>query len=242
MAGLALTAAASAPATELREEAIAAQRTQAELQARIDGADQAVRERLKALRQAREETRRLSRYNAELAPLVERQAATLAERREALDTLSQTREALPGLMRGMVERLRTWVEGDMPFLRDERLARVDSLEPLLADPELDTAEKLERVLAAWQAELDYGRELDTWRGELPGETPREVDFLRLGRVGWYYLTPDGRRGGVWQAEPGEWRPLDETALAEVRKGLAIAREQRAPALLDLPVSQPREDA
>ncbi|MBB3231637.1 DUF3450 family protein [Halomonas stenophila] len=242
LAGLALTAAASAPATELREEAIAAQRTQAELQARIDGADQAVRERLKALRQAREETRRLSRYNAELAPLVERQAATLAERREALDTLSQTREALPGLMRGMVERLRTWVEGDMPFLRDERLARVDSLEPLLADPELDTAEKLERVLAAWQAELDYGRELDTWRGELPGETPREVDFLRLGRVGWYYLTPDGRRGGVWQAEPGEWRPLDETALAEVRKGLAIAREQRAPALLDLPVSQPREDA
>nr|WP_281376012.1 DUF3450 domain-containing protein [Halomonas cerina] len=225
-------------ADELVQETSDAQRTQAELQARIDGADEAVRDKLQALRQAREETRRLKRYNAELTPLVERQAATLTSRREALDTLSQTREALPGLMRGMVERLRTWVEGDMPFLRDERLARVESLETLLADPELDIADKLERVLAAWRAELDYGREIDTWRGELPGDTPREVDFLRLGRVGWYYLTPDGRQGGFWQAKPGEWRPLDETALAEVRKGLAIAREQRAPALLDLPVSQP----
>ncbi|RTR06004.1 DUF3450 domain-containing protein [Halomonas nitroreducens] len=243
LAGVALvmaTAAAAEPT--LREETLDAQRAQAELQARIDAADEAVRDKLLALRQAREEIRRLSRYNAELAPLVERQAATLTSRREALDTLSQTREALPGLMRGMVVRLRTWVEDDMPFLRDERLARVDSLETLLADPELDTAEKLERVLAAWHAELDYGRELDTWRGELPGEPPREVDFLRLGRVGWYYLTPDGRQGGVWQAAPGEWRPLGETALAEVRKGMAIAREQRAPALLDLPVSQPREDA
>lgn len=242
LAGLALTVAASASATELREEAIAAQRTQAELQARIDGADEAVRDKLQALRQAREESRRLSRYNAELAPLVERQAATLAERREALDTLSRTREALPGLMRGMVDRLRTWVEGDMPFLRDERLARVDSLETLLADPELDTAEKLERVLAAWRAELDYGRGLDAWRGELPGDTPREVDFLRLGRVGWYYLTPDGRRGGIWQAATGDWRPLGEDVLGEVRKGLRIVREQRAPELLDLPVSRPVENA
>lgn len=238
LAGVALMLAATAAAEPtLRDEALDAQRTQAELQARIDAADDAVRDKLQALRQAREETRRLSGYNAELSPLVERQAETLAGRREALSTLSETRESLPGLMRDIVERLRAWVEADMPFLRDERLARVESLETLLADPEQGADEKLSRVLAAWRAELDYGRELDAWRGELSGDTPREVDFLRLGRVGWYYLTPDGRQGGVWRAEQGGWQPLDEAALAEVRKGLAIAREQRAPALLNLPVSQ-----
>ncbi|MDN3555687.1 DUF3450 domain-containing protein [Halomonas maura] len=242
LAGLALTAAASAPATELREEAIEAQRTQAGLQARIDGADQAVRERLQALRQAREETRRLARYNAELSPLVDQQAELLAGRREALATLSETRQALPGLLRDMVERLRQWVAHDMPFLQEERLARVDSLEAMLADPELASDEKLSRVLAAWRSELDYGRGLDAWRGELPGEPPREVDFLRLGRVGWYYLTPDGRRGGVWQAATGDWRPLDEDARGEVRKGLLIVREQRAPELLDLPLSRSVENA
>ncbi|MFM9270997.1 DUF3450 domain-containing protein [Halomonas elongata] len=242
-AGLALTLAASASAqSSLRDEALDAQRTQAELQERIDNADDAVREQLRELRQAREETRRLQAYNEELAPVVERQAATLEERRSGVESLAETREALPGMMREMVERLRTWVEHDMPFLRDERLARVASLESTLTAADLSSAEKLERVLAAWRAELDYGRELDAWRGELPGDTPREVEFLRIGRIGWYYLTPDGHQGGVWKAEAGEWQSLDESTLAEIRKGLRIVREQRAPAMLDLPVSQPVEDA
>ncbi|WP_458526370.1 DUF3450 domain-containing protein [Onishia taeanensis] len=237
--GVALLMVGSATAqSTVRDEALDAQRTQAELQARIDNADDAVRDKLQALRQAREETRRLSGYNAELAPLVERQAETLARRDEALSTLSATREALPSLMRGMVERLRAWVERDMPFLQDERLARVESLERLLGDPETSGDDKLSRTLAAWRAELDYGRDIDAWRGELAGDASREVDYLRLGRVGWYYLTPDGHRGGVWQVEQGDWQPLDATALAEVRKGLAIARERRAPALLDLPISRP----
>ncbi|MDR5860304.1 DUF3450 domain-containing protein [Halomonas eurihalina] len=243
VAGLALTLAASASAqSSLRDESLDAQRTQAELQERIDNADEAVREQLRELRQAREETRRLQAYNEELAPIVERQAATFDERRSGVESLAETREALPGMMREMVERLGSWVEQDMPFLRDERLARVASLESTLSQADLSSAEKLERVLAAWRAELDYGRELDAWRGELPGDTPRDVDFLRIGRVGWYYLTPDGHQGGVWKAETGEWQTLEESALAEVRKGLRIVREQRAPAMLDLPVSQPVEDA
>ncbi|WP_069383494.1 DUF3450 domain-containing protein [Halomonas caseinilytica] len=243
LAGLALTLATSASAqSSLRDEALDAQRTQAELQERIDNADEAVREQLRELRQAREEARRLQSYNEELAPVVERQAETLEERRSGVETLTETREALPGLMRDMVERLRAWVERDMPFLRDERLARVTSLEATLSASDLSSAEKLERVLAAWRTELDYGRELDAWRGDLTGDTPREVDFLRVGRVGWYYLTPDGHSGGVWKAESGDWQPLDESALAEVRKGLRIVREQRAPEILDLPVSQPVEDA
>nr|WP_282103379.1 DUF3450 domain-containing protein [Halomonas getboli] len=232
-----LAGSVAAEPTTVRDEALDAQRSQAELQARIDSADDAVRDKLQALRQAREETRRLHSYNAELAPLVERQAETLDRREQALSTLSATREALPGLMRDMVERLRAWVESDMPFLHDERLARVASLERLLGDPETGRDEKLSRVLAAWRAELDYGRGIDAWRGELGGSDAREVDFLRLGRVGWYYLTPDGHRGGVWSVEAGGWQPLDDAALAEVRKGLAIAHEQRAPELLDLPVSR-----
>ncbi|WP_353960373.1 DUF3450 domain-containing protein [Halomonas sabkhae] len=242
-AGLAMSLAASASAqSSLQDEALEAQRTQAELQQKIDNADEAVREQLRELRQARQETRRLQTYNEELAPVVERLAASLEERRSGFETLAETREALPGVMRDMVERLRRWVEEDMPFLRDERLARVASLESSLSAADASSAEKLQRVLAAWRAELDYGRELDAWRGVLPGDSQREVDFLRLGRVGWYYLTPDGQQGGVWKAQQGEWRSLDEPALAEVRKGLRIVREQRAPAMLDLPVSQPLEDA
>lgn len=231
--------------TPVAGEALAAQRTQVELQQRIDTADDAVRANIDALRKTQQELRRVTRYNTELAPQVERQTQQLNQRREALDKLALTREALPGTLRDLVERFRLWVESDMPFLHDERLARADSLETLLGDAGLSSAEKLDRVLSAWRSELAYGQEIDSWRGELSGpadQPARDVEFLRVGRVGWYYLTPDGKSGGVWKAGPGRWEALDSQGVAELRKGLSIVREQRAPDLLALPLSQPLSQA
>jgi|TARA_B100000700_G_scaffold20246_1_gene19727 hypothetical protein len=250
-------------AESLSKEALAAEEAQAALQARIDAADDATRADIEALRERQAELRQLTAYNRELAPRLDQQAATLGEREAALDALGDTREALPGMLRDLVERLRQWVEADLPFLKKERLARVDSLEGLLADGEVSHSEALERVLAAWRRELDYGRQLDAWRGLVDvdsvqakandastepsqagaGESlPREVDFLRIGRAGLYYLTPDGHEGGVWKAAAGEWQPLNGTERAELDKGLRIARDQRAPELLTLPISQAVSDA
>ncbi|MDI5985592.1 DUF3450 domain-containing protein [Halomonas sp. M4R5S39] len=238
-----LVVAPMASAETLLEEAGQAQRAQAELQARIDAADDEMRERLEELRRLERETRRLDAENDLLAPRLARQAETLERREAALATLAETREALPALERGLVERLASWVNQDLPFLVDERRARVASLESGLADPEASAADRLDRILSAWRAELDYGREFDAWRGNLEeGGSRREVEFLRLGRVGYYYLTPDGRQGGVWQADEGRWAELDEEARREVRHGLRIARDQRAPELLRLPVSQPLQSA
>lgn len=224
---------------EVREEAEQAQRSQAELQARIDAADDESRAMLEELRELERAERRLARQNAELAPRVERQAVSLDRREAALDTLAQTRDALPELQERMIDRLEQWVERDMPFLREERLARVASLRSRTG--ELSSAERWERIVEAWRAELEYGREVDAWRGYLgEGESRREVDYLRLGRVGLYYLTPDGRSGRVWHADAGSWAALDEDQQREVRNGLRIARDRRAPELLSVPLSQPLE--
>lgn len=240
--GVVMSPAFAADATTAADEALEAQRTQAALQQRIDAADDEVRANIEALRKTQQELRRVTRYNAELGPQVERQTQQLDQRREALDTLALTREALPGTLRDLVERFRLWVESDMPFLHDERLARADGLETLLGDAQLSSAEKLDRVLSAWRSELAYGQEIDSWRGELkgqPGQDVRDVEFLRVGRVGWYYLTPDGKAGGVWKVEPGRWEALDSQGVAQLRKGLSIVRDQRAPDLLALPLSQAR---
>lgn len=227
------------------EEASQAQRAQAELQSRIDAADDETRELLRELRRVEAETRRLEARSDALAPRLERQDERLESREAALDTLAETREALPQLEQSLVSRLQAWVERDLPFLKAERLARAQGLEAGLDDPDASAAERLDRLLAAWRTELDYGRELDAWRGILnegkdEGDARREVDFLRLGRVGLYYLTPDGREGGVWRAEADRWEALDEAGRVELRHGLRIARDQRAPELLTLPASRPLE--
>ncbi|MDX1465540.1 MAG: DUF3450 domain-containing protein [Halomonas sp.] len=236
LCGAGLTQAQGQAQESLVDRSAEAQRRQAELQTRIDAADDETRRLIGELRRARAEAQRVEAYNTELARVVERQEEMLTRRERALEGAATTREELPPLLRGMVERLDGWIEADLPFLQDERRARVASLERALSDPALSPAERLDRVLAAWRGELAYGRELDAWRGLLDGE--REVDFLRLGRVGFYYLTPDGREGGVWKADDRAWQPLDKAARRSLENGLRIAREQRAPELLTLPVSQP----
>ncbi|MDC8804305.1 DUF3450 domain-containing protein [Halomonas pacifica] len=219
-----------------------AQQAQAALQERIDAADDESRAMLEELRRLEGETRRLRLENQRLAPGLETRAERLDRREAALEALADTRQALPELQQALIERLAAWVDADLPFLVEQRRGRVEALRASLTDPDLDDAERLERILAAWRAELDYGREMDAWRGTLDaGEARREVDFLRLGRVGLYYLTPDGRQGGVWLAEPGRWDALDDAQRRQVRQGLRMARDQRAPELLRLPVSQPLED-
>ncbi len=221
----------------LVEESAEAQQSQAQLQQKIDAADDATREALRELRRAEREARRLEAYNEELARQVDEQDETLERRQRAIEQLANAGERLPVLNRQLVDRLERLVSADMPFLHDERQARLASLERMLDSGGMSAADKLDRVLAAWRTELDYGREVDAWHGSLSqGDVAREVDYLRLGRLGWYYLTPDGQQGGVWQSAEGRWRSLDGEALDEVRKGLRIAREERVPAMLDLPLS------
>jgi len=193
------------------------------------------------LRQVEAETRRIEARIAALTPHLERRAMRLQQREAALDHLPETRAALPLMEQALLADLRAWVARDLPFLPQARQARIESLATTLADPDISAAQRLERLLAGWRRELDYGREMDAWRGLLEhGDRRREVDFLRLGRVGLYYLTPDGREGGVWRADAQRWSALDDADLRTLRDGLRIAREQRAPEVLVLPLSQPLE--
>ena len=240
--GLAISANADPIAQQEEQLAQSAnQHSQAELQIDMDAIDDESRAMLEELLELERDERHLARQNAALVPRLERQAEALDRREAALDALPDTREALPALQERLVERLANWIERDMPFLHEERKARVASLR----DPasELTSAERWERIITAWRTELDYGREFDAWRGYLgEGAERREVDYLRLGRVGFYYLTPDGRDAGVWDAKESRWAALDEAQRSEVRNGLRIARDRRAPELLTLPVSQPLERA
>ena len=215
-------------------QSVEAQQTQSELQQQIDSADEATRSAIEELRRLERETRQMETTNATLSSRLASEAERQQRLSQALDTLSDTRDALPMIEQDMAEQLARWIESDLPFLTDERLARVVSA----GNPEAGSAERIASLLEAWRAELAYGREVDSWRGRLvmEGASPREVEYLRIGRIGFYYLTPDGREGGVWDKEGGEWLALDEPARRQVRNGLRIVNDQRTPELLQLPLS------
>ncbi|WP_447957839.1 DUF3450 domain-containing protein [Vreelandella sp. EE7] len=213
-------------------QGVEAQQTQSALQQQIDQADEQTRSALEELRALERETRTLQASNASASARLAAEAERQQRLSSALDTVSETRAALPIIEQDMTEQLVAFIENDLPFLHGERLARVESLQGE------GGAERIEQLLETWRAELEYGRTVDHWRGRLTldEDSPREVDYLRVGRIGYYYLTPDGREGAVWDSESGQWQALDERERREVRNGLRIADEQRTPELITLPLS------
>ena len=205
-------------------------------QARIEQLDDASREMLTEYRNALQQAEALQGYNAQLRELVAAQRKELTGYQEQLEGIERTQEAVTPQMRRMVEVLGEFIAADLPFLPDERSDRLAQLQDLLPRADVSLAEKYRRILEAYQVESDYGRTLEAWRGELPAEGgSRSVEFLRLGRVMLYYQTLDGHESGWWNPQARSWQRLDNNARRPLHQAIAIARQEQAPTLLDLPV-------
>ncbi len=181
----------------------------------------------------------LKQYDDQLERLVAAQEEELASIRAQLDGIEATQRGVVPLMRRMVETLEKFVSLDLPFLPEERRRRVEALKGLLDRADVSVAEKYRRILEAYQVEMEYGRTLEAWTGELvEGARRRSVDFLRVGRLVLLYQSLDHRETAVWDAAAGRWRRLDDSYRRPVMEALRIARRQAPPDLVRLPVPAP----
>lgn len=205
-------------------------------QQRVAALDDASRAMLLEYRAALQQAESLKGYNEQLRELVAAQRKELEGYQRQLDGIERTQEAVTPQMRRMVEVLGEFIAADLPFLPEERADRLAQLQELLPRADVSLAEKYRRILEAYQIESDYGRTLEAWRGELVEEQgARSVEFLRLGRVMLYYQTLDGHQSGWWNPQAGAWQVLDGSARRPLTQAIAIARQQQAPAILELPV-------
>ena len=96
------------------------------------------------------------------------------------------------------------------------------------------------MLEAYNIELQYGRGIQTYRDTIDvGGAPRDVDFLRIGRVALVYQSTDGAVSGAWDKSSGSWVDLPAGEYnAAIRKGIRIANKQATIELLNMPVSAP----
>ncbi|MFT7288449.1 MAG: hypothetical protein ACI87W_002570 [Halieaceae bacterium] len=144
------------------------------------------------------------------------------------------RQILP-LMARMIDGLEQFVTLDVPFLSEERRARVAKLRLLLARSDVTVAEKSRRVFEAYQIESDYGRTIEAYRAKLDaGGASFDADFLRVGRVSLMYRTVGDERLGYWDSDAGSWAALPNTPYRRfMEKGLKVARQEVAPELLTI---------
>jgi Protein of unknown function (DUF3450) len=181
----------------------------------------------------------LDAYNNQISKIVASQETEIASYLDQLSKLETTNREVVPLMVKMLETLEQFVGLDVPFLPEERAARVKNLRELMDRADVNTSEKYRRILEAYQIEMEYGRTIEATRGlQKLASGEREVDFLRFGRIGLYYQTLDGAEVGCWDQASRKWIVLDDSYRIGIRQGLQIARKQVAPDLIKLPVSAP----
>jgi hypothetical protein len=210
-------------------------------QERVDRLDDETQKLLNEYRRALTDAGSYTTYANQLEEQVQSQRDELAEMdRQLLEVETTSREVLP-LMQNMLATLDQFVALDLPFLVEERTRRVAMLKQMMGRADVAISEKYRRILEAYQVEMDYGRTIEAYEGELAGESgdPRTVQFLRVGRVTLLYQTLDGRETGYWDVDQKRWVADDEYAHS-FEEGVAVAKKARAPEMLVVPVPAPQE--
>jgi hypothetical protein len=187
--------------------------------------------------QARGEVESLERFNQLLEEQVRSQEAEVASIERQLVEIDTTNREVQPLMEQMVDTLDRFIQLDLPFLIEERTARVNNLKSLMDRADISISEKYRLILEAYQTELEYGRTLEAYEGT--GPDGRTVEFARLGRVSLMYRTLDGSEAGYWDAQNKAW-VKDDRYHDAVEEALRVAKENGAPELLIVPVPAPQE--
>lgn len=160
------------------------------------------------------------------------------ELQRSLDESVRLKAGIADTMRVVLDRLEASVAADLPFLPEERQARLANLHKLMARDDAEAAEKLRILLEALLVEAQYGSSVEVTPAEVvvAGQTIH-ADVLRIGRLAIYWRSPDGKRAGTWDPTRREWTELPTSSNRVIAHAIEIAAKRRANELVSLPIGR-----
>ncbi|MEM7206797.1 MAG: DUF3450 domain-containing protein [Pseudomonadota bacterium] len=203
-------------------------------QGTIDKLDEETAEIVDEYKSVLRETETYQTYNQQLTDIVESQNSDLDSLQNQIVEIEVTAQRILPMMQRMIDTLEAFVAQDTPFLPDERNQRLARLNDTMKRADITVAEKYRKILEAYQIEIEYGKTLEAYDGEL---NQRRVSFLRVGRIGFYFRTPDKQQYAVWDRNESNWQVITDLEVTRsIDSGLKIARKQQSPELLTLIVN------
>ena len=128
------------------------------------------------------------------------------------------------MMMDMITDLKSFVEADLPFKPEMRQARLDQLDDAMDSPDVSPAERYRLIVEAYQAEMEYGRTIDTFAGEITNEAGESiaVEMFQYGRVALVYLNPANGEVARWDRESNSWETLPSSYRRPIQDAIRIA--------------------
>ena len=176
------------------------------------------------------------RYNVQIEPQLRSQEQEIASLEQQIMNLDATAVDVQGMLTRMYDDLVQFVTNDVPFFKEEREQRLQRLADLMQNVEASPSEKFRRLLEAYQIEMEYGRQMTAYKQTL--DDGREAEMVRLGRVALMYRVTEGGETGYWDHEAKQF-VADPDAAGAIQEALSIAKEERAPDLIVVPVPAPQ---
>ena len=177
-----------------------------------------------------------ARYNTQIEQQIRSQEEEIATLEQAVANLDATALDVQPMLQRMYDELVQFVENDVPFFKEERDQRMERLAELMARVDAPPSEKFRRLIEAYQIEMEYGRTMSAYRQNL--DDGRAAEMVRLGRIALLYRVIDGGETGYWDNEQKRF-VADPGSARDIEEALGIAKEERAPDLIVVPVPAPQ---
>ncbi len=210
----------------------------------IDKSSQASIELQAEIEQLSEQVKNLEIYRNHLQALVDNQQQEMASLDNQIEEIKDTRQGIVPLMYQMINGLQGLIEQDKPIRLQARTERLEKLKSLMPRADVSDAEKFRRILEAYQIEMDYGRKLGSYQGQIAISDSDivDADILYLGRVALIARNPNATQYWTWDQSQKQWEKLDITYKSDIDTAYSLATQQIAPTLLNLPVSLAKAEA
>jgi len=223
-------------ANAIAGEAIAAA---AEAQTRINQLSDTADELVQEYAEVAKVVDGLEVYNASYRRTIAEQERTIAQYDQSIEDAAALQRQVPPLMERMLVALEQFVELDLPFLLDQRKARLTLVRNTFDDSSVNVAETFRLLLAAYQQEINYGRAMEHYTDALEiGGIERDVDILRVGRIALLYQTSDQTQTGVWDKNSNQWVTLEDNYRRPVANAIRMAQALASTEILELPIAAP----
>ncbi len=166
------------------------------------------------------------------------QRGRVEELKRKLTESARVRDELYSHLDGWVMRLESYIARDLPFLPEERVNRLSLIREMIADPDIESAEKFRRVMEALQVETEYGGTVEVYQAtiDLNGQSTL-VNIFRLGRLSLFYQTPDRKEVGHYNRASGKWEPLPSKYRRTIDIAVEMGTRQRPIELIRLPIGR-----
>ena len=210
-------------------------------QTRINQLDDERSEMVRDFRTILQKTDAAKLFAAQQEKVVESQRRELASLTEQLGRVDEITAQMIPMMTDMITDLEQFVAADLPFKSAERNDRLEQLRAVMDRADVPPAEQYRLIIEAYQAEMEYGRTVDTWQQDTtidPNDVNSEattVTMFQYGRVALVMLSGDERNAYRFNRDTRSWDSVSGSYVADIKAAVKIAKGQAGQEVLYAPV-------